>query len=269
MSCREQLTLIRMLYSSSLFIIFLCFFVPSLAHTTRHKYIVQLMFDFISCGQTRFLDLSLSTLTATWQQLGKVEGMVLLFEEKKEKNGQECHLTSGVIMLQLVVPYTFIRPLLSEQESRKRYLSKFLFVLKSEFSKQFMHHKLFFSGKRQTVFVLRISSLFIVLVLQFYIQLLPILQPLASFTSSYAVFSSLQAFMSMFQILTQEGWIDVMDQTLVAVGQVWAPVVAIYFILYHLFATLVRKKCCAAFHVSNELKRVIHSCIVYLVKIHL
>uniref|UniRef100_A0A3Q1HJT1 Sodium leak channel NALCN n=1 Tax=Anabas testudineus TaxID=64144 RepID=A0A3Q1HJT1_ANATE len=47
------------------------------------------------------------------------------------------------------------------------------------------------------------------------------------------------AFMSMFQILTQEGWVDVMDQTLVAVGQVWAPVVAIYFILYHLFATLI------------------------------
>lgn len=46
--------------------------------------------------------------------------------------------------------------------------------------------------------------------------------------------------MSMFQILTQEGWVDVMDQTLVAVGHMWAPVVAIYFILYHLFATLVR-----------------------------
>ena len=45
--------------------------------------------------------------------------------------------------------------------------------------------------------------------------------------------------MSMFQILTQEGWVDVMDQTLVAVGHLWAPVVAIYFILYHLFATLV------------------------------
>jgi predicted ferric reductase len=43
----------------------------------------------------------------------------------------------------------------------------------------------------------------------------------------------------MFQILTQEGWVDVMDQTLVAVGHLWAPVVAIYFILYHLFATLV------------------------------
>lgn len=53
------------------------------------------------------------------------------------------------------------------------------------------------------------------------------------------LFVSLQAFMSMFQILTQEGWIDVMDQTLVAVGHMWAPVVAIYFILYHLFATLV------------------------------
>lgn len=50
----------------------------------------------------------------------------------------------------------------------------------------------------------------------------------------------LQAFMSMFQILTQEGWVDVMDQTLVAVGHMWAPVVAIYFILYHLFATLVK-----------------------------
>lgn len=51
--------------------------------------------------------------------------------------------------------------------------------------------------------------------------------------------------MSMFQILTQEGWVDVMDQTLVAVGQMWAPVVAIYFILYHLFATLVNMICCA------------------------
>lgn len=51
--------------------------------------------------------------------------------------------------------------------------------------------------------------------------------------------------MSMFQILTQEGWVDVMDQTLVAVGQMWAPVVAIYFILYHLFATLVNIITCA------------------------
>lgn len=66
----------------------------------------------------------------------------------------------------------------------------------------------------------------------------------ASLTLSNLERSSLQAFMSMFQILTQEGWVDVMDQTLVAVGHMWAPVVAIYFILYHLFATLVRNTLC-------------------------
>lgn len=57
--------------------------------------------------------------------------------------------------------------------------------------------------------------------------------------------------MSMFQILTQEGWVDVMDQTLNAVGHMWAPVVAIYFILYHLFATLVSfhlYMCCVSFN---------------------
>lgn len=66
----------------------------------------------------------------------------------------------------------------------------------------------------------------------------------ASLTLSNLEHSSPQAFMSMFQILTQEGWVDVMDQTLVAVGHMWAPVVAIYFILYHLFATLVRNTLC-------------------------
>lgn len=69
--------------------------------------------------------------------------------------------------------------------------------------------------------------------------------------------------MSMFQILTQEGWVDVMDQTLVAVGQMWAPVVAIYFILYHLFATLVNIICCA------KIKLELLYCIVllYLIQI--
>ncbi|OQV25787.1 Sodium leak channel non-selective protein [Hypsibius exemplaris] len=46
------------------------------------------------------------------------------------------------------------------------------------------------------------------------------------------------AFMSMFQILTQEGWIDVMDETMQQTGQ-FSPLVAFYFILYHLFATLI------------------------------
>lgn len=46
--------------------------------------------------------------------------------------------------------------------------------------------------------------------------------------------------MSMFQILTQEGWIDVMHETMVAVTFPAArPFVCVYFILYHLFATTV------------------------------
>lgn len=75
------------------------------------------------------------------------------------------------------------------------------------------------------------------------------------------VFLFLQAFMSMFQILTQEGWVDVMDQTLNAVGHMWAPVVAIYFILYHLFATLVsfnlQVHCAFLWNYSHS------SCIIY------
>lgn len=49
-----------------------------------------------------------------------------------------------------------------------------------------------------------------------------------------------QAFMSMFQILTQEAWVEVMDETMVRTSQTLTPLVAIYFILYHLFVTLVR-----------------------------
>lgn len=49
--------------------------------------------------------------------------------------------------------------------------------------------------------------------------------------------------MSMFQILTQEGWVEVMDETMIktmrGTKDEIAPVVAIYFILYHLFVTLV------------------------------
>ena len=48
--------------------------------------------------------------------------------------------------------------------------------------------------------------------------------------------------MSMFQILTQEAWAEVMDETMVQIArtsETIVPVVAIYFILYHLFVTLV------------------------------
>ena len=46
--------------------------------------------------------------------------------------------------------------------------------------------------------------------------------------------------MSMFQILTQEAWVDVMDETMYLTASAIVPLVAIYFILYHLFVTLVR-----------------------------
>ena len=45
--------------------------------------------------------------------------------------------------------------------------------------------------------------------------------------------------MSMFQILTQKGWNEVMHLTMWETGERFAPLVAIYFIIYHLFVTLV------------------------------
>jgi hypothetical protein len=43
----------------------------------------------------------------------------------------------------------------------------------------------------------------------------------------------------MFQILTQEAWVEVMDETMLRTRETLAPLVAVYFILYHLFVTLV------------------------------
>lgn len=60
-----------------------------------------------------------------------------------------------------------------------------------------------------------------------------------------------QAFMSMFQILTQKGWIEVMHVTMIQTGRV-APLVAIYFIFYHLFVTLVSREVGYAFLVLCE-----------------
>ena len=48
-----------------------------------------------------------------------------------------------------------------------------------------------------------------------------------------------EAFMSMFQILTQEGWVEVMNETMLRVSPAIGPVIAIYFIAYHLFVSLV------------------------------
>ena len=49
--------------------------------------------------------------------------------------------------------------------------------------------------------------------------------------------------MSMFQILTQEAWVEVMDETMLRTNESIAPVVAVYFITYHLFVTLVNLLC--------------------------
>ncbi|XP_066141608.1 sodium leak channel NALCN isoform X3 [Euwallacea fornicatus] len=48
-----------------------------------------------------------------------------------------------------------------------------------------------------------------------------------------------EAFMSMFQILTQEAWVEVMDETMYRTPSMIAPWVAFYFIMYHLFVTLI------------------------------
>ena len=45
--------------------------------------------------------------------------------------------------------------------------------------------------------------------------------------------------MSMFQVLTQKGWVDVMHYTMLHSIQDVAPFVAIYFIVYHLAINLV------------------------------
>lgn len=40
--------------------------------------------------------------------------------------------------------------------------------------------------------------------------------------------------MCLFQILTQEGWVDVMDETMKAVGETIAPFVALLFVIFHM-----------------------------------
>ena len=47
----------------------------------------------------------------------------------------------------------------------------------------------------------------------------------------------------MFQILTQKGWIEVMNDTMFKTGKEIAAIVAIYFISYHLIVTLVSRLC--------------------------
>lgn len=41
--------------------------------------------------------------------------------------------------------------------------------------------------------------------------------------------------MCLFVLLTQEGWVEVVQDTLVAVGDNLAPFVAVLFVVYHMF----------------------------------
>jgi hypothetical protein len=68
----------------------------------------------------------------------------------------------------------------------------------------------------------------------------------------------LQAFMSMFQILTQKGWVEVMHVTMWKTGERFAPLVAIYFIFYHLFVTLVGRVFCQKGKTKQPLKKGTH-----------
>lgn len=47
--------------------------------------------------------------------------------------------------------------------------------------------------------------------------------------------------MAMFQIITQEGWTEFVVEVLRMIDDRMVPFVAIYFVAYHLFVTLVNK----------------------------
>ena len=59
-----------------------------------------------------------------------------------------------------------------------------------------------------------------------------------------------QAFMTMFQILLQKGWVEIMHLTMRQTTN-FSFIVAIYFISYHLFVTLVR-------HAHKSSKSMLH-----------
>ncbi|VDK42501.1 unnamed protein product [Anisakis simplex] len=70
-----------------------------------------------------------------------------------------------------------------------------------------------------------------------------------------------QAFMAMFQIITQEGWTEFVVEVLRMIDDNMVPFVAIYFVAYHLFCTLIVLSLFVAVILDNlemdeELKRV-------------
>jgi len=59
----------------------------------------------------------------------------------------------------------------------------------------------------------------------------------------------------MFQIMTQEGWTEVVVDTMRACGDTIAPLVAIYFVAYHLFVTLVSTRLNCPFWFATQMRQ--------------
>jgi len=79
------------------------------------------------------------------------------------------------------------------------------------------------------------------------------------------VVAGCQGMMSMFQILTQKGWNEVMFSTMWQTSERIAPFVAIYFIFYHLFVTLVSRIHCISVSSQSVLVLFIYICCMLLV----
>ncbi|KAL3309093.1 hypothetical protein Ciccas_012363, partial [Cichlidogyrus casuarinus] len=101
--------------------------------------------------------------------------------------------------------------------------------------------KIFGPGKKLGSLILFTTCL-LVITSSFSLQLFCAFRNFGQFSTFFT------AFMSMFQILTQKGWVAVMHETIDAASEmstgsyfnmVLVPAVAIYFLFYHLFVTLI------------------------------
>ncbi|CAL4058549.1 unnamed protein product, partial [Meganyctiphanes norvegica] len=101
-------------------------------------------------------------------------------------------------------------------------------------------YKIFGPGKKLGSLILFTICL-ILITSSISMQLFCFIEQPDGINNKFATFAD--AFMSMFQILTQEGWVDVMDATMInamnKAKEGIAPFVAVYFIIYHLFVTLI------------------------------
>ncbi|TPP61592.1 Sodium leak channel non-selective protein [Fasciola gigantica] len=100
-----------------------------------------------------------------------------------------------------------------------------------------MNQQIFGPAKKLGSLIL-FTTCFLVITSTFSLQLFCFFQ---AFDSSFDRFSTFpKAFMSMFQILTQKGWVAVMHDTMdVVENQTVITGVAIYFVFYHLVVTLI------------------------------